>query len=63
MAEIIDIRKYARTCENCTFWVPPVRDGRRIIKDSRCGHPGGWTARRVGIYDIECNEFRRKTED
>lgn len=63
MAEIIEFQKYRRICENCAFWVPPEKDGNLIFRDSHCGHPGGWTARRTGIYSIECNEFKRKTED
>lgn len=78
MAEIIDIRpiirererercrlEIARTCQKCIFWVPPElsKDLTRIVKDSRCGHPGGYTVTILGYDRVICNEFKRKRRD
>lgn len=63
MAEIIDLQKHRRTCENCVYWKPPIKDGKIILRDSSCGYPGGWTARITGRYpyeNLECNEFKSK---
>jgi len=75
MAEIIDVTPFleeqerrrkenARTCENCRFWVPPQYKDGHLIKDSCCGHPGGWTPRWIGppgpYQKMECNEFKRR---
>lgn len=64
MAEIIELQKYRRTCENCAHWVPLEKQGTSIIRDSRCGHPGGWTPKWIGppgpYRKMECNEFTRR---
>lgn len=61
--EPIKISSYRRTCENCTFWNPPqYRDG-ILVRDSSCGHPGGWTPVFYGrgpYREMKCKEFRRK---
>ena len=58
------LQEYRRTCQNCRFWVPPEHKNGRLVKDSRCGHPGGWTAIWIGppeIYQkMECREFTRR---
>lgn len=72
MGKIIDIRpfieeqkKRARTCENCAWRKPQEKIGGRVVRDSRCTVPGGWTASFIGpgpYRKIKCNEFKRKAE-
>jgi len=67
MAEIINIQDYRRTCDNCEYWVPPIKRGKQIIKDGRCRRPGGWTQKWIGppgpYQRLECKSFKRRDKN
>jgi hypothetical protein len=56
----INLDEYRRTCQNCDYWRPPEKLGANLVKDSRCGHPGGWT---MNFKTYTCNEFKRKRRE
>ena len=55
MGEIIEIRKFMRTCDNCRWQGPKNKNG--LIE--RCMRPGGWN---LDMKSGKCADFVRKEE-